>query len=116
MAASDLFDFLARNQQILTWLGGGFATAVGGAWVAVKYFLDRDAKKDEPSATRKSEATPRAAASFGLAAGGNQHVGGNVSIRQNQLPKAGVVLAIIGLLLLGFAVLLTSRELRLQTA
>jgi hypothetical protein len=109
LADSDLFDFLAKNQQTLTWLGGGVATAAGGAWVAVKYFLDRDTKKDgaakESSATRKSEARTHAAASFGLAAGGNQHVGGNVSVKQNQLPKAGIVLAVIGLLLLGVAIM-----------
>jgi hypothetical protein len=108
LATSDLFDFLAKNQQTLTWLGGGVATAVGGAWVAVKYFFDRDAKEDAadaPSAKGKPASGPHVAASFGLAAARDQHIGGNVSIKQNQLPKAGIVLAVIGLLLLGVAVL-----------
>jgi hypothetical protein len=107
-------DFLAKNQQTLTWLGGGFATAIGGAWVAVKYFLDRSASKesaaDGPSTKEKPGSGTHVTASFGLAAGRDLHVGGDISIQQNQLPRAGIVLAVIGLLLLGVAVMNAGRN------
>jgi hypothetical protein len=108
LANSDLFDVLVKNQQTLTWLGGGLATAVGGAWVAVKYFLDRGAKKEpsgEPSTKGKPGSVVSVSATSGLAAGRDLHVGGDLSIRQERLPKAGIVLAVIGLLLLGVAVM-----------
>jgi hypothetical protein len=107
LAVSDLFDFLAKNQQTLTWLGGGVATAAGGAWVALKYFLSRDANEhtDKPSASAKPGPGSRVAAASGLAAGRDLHVGDNVSIQQNQLSRAGIALAVIGLLLLGVAIL-----------
>jgi hypothetical protein len=40
-----------------------------------------------------------------VGAGRDVHVGGNVSIQQNQLPRAGIVLAVIGLVLLGVAIM-----------
>jgi hypothetical protein len=108
VAESDLLDFLAKNQQTLTWLGGGFATAAGGAWVAVKYLLDRRTSKessDVPAAKGRRGSGTSVSAASGLAAGRDLHVGGDVSIRQDRLPKAGIVLAVIGLLLLGVAVM-----------
>jgi hypothetical protein len=40
------------------------------------------------------------------------HVGGDISIQQNQLPRAGIVLAVIGLLLLGVAVMNAGHNVR----
>jgi hypothetical protein len=100
LADSDLFDFLAKNQQTLTWLGGGVATAAGGAWIVIQYFLKRDANEktsDKPSAGEKS--------GLGTHIGRDLHIGDNVSIQQSQVSKAGLVLAVIGLLLLGVAVM-----------
>jgi hypothetical protein len=108
LADSGLLDVLAKNQQTLTWLGGGLATAVGGAWVAIKYFLDRGANNEpsgEPSAKEKPGSRAGVSVTSGVGAGRDVHVGGNVSIQQTQLPRAGIVLAVIGLLLLGVAVM-----------
>jgi hypothetical protein len=108
LADSDLLDFLAKNQQTLTWLGGGLATAIGGTWVGVKYLLDRGASKkstDGSSAKGKPGSGTNVAASSGLAAGRDLHVGGDVSIQQNHLPRAGIAVAVIGLLLLGVAIM-----------
>jgi hypothetical protein len=108
LGESDLFDFLAKNQQTLTWLGGGVATAAGGAWIVIKYFLNRDENEnapDKPSAGEKSGSGTHVAATFGSAAGRDLHVGDNVSIQQNKISRAGIVLAVIGLLLLGVAIM-----------
>jgi hypothetical protein len=107
LGETDLFDFLAKNQQTLTWLGGGVATAAGGAWIVIQYFLNRDGNEDpdNPSAEEKSGSGTHVKAASGLAAGRDLGVGDNVSIQQSQVSKAGLVLAVIGLLLLGVAVM-----------
>jgi hypothetical protein len=107
LSDSDLFDFLAKNQQTLTWLGGGVATAAGGAWIVIKYFLNRDGNedRDNSSAKEKSGTGTHVTATSGLAAGRDLRVGDNISIQQSQVSKAGLVLAVIGLLLLGVAVM-----------
>src|ERR1700758_299571 len=90
LADSDLFDVLAKNQQTLTWLGGGIATVVGGVWVAVKYFLDRGANKepsDQPSNGKRGSEVSVSVTS-GVGGGRDVQVGGSVSIQHNQLPRA----------------------------
>jgi hypothetical protein len=70
-------------------------------WVVIKYFLNRDpneAGPNKPSAQEKSRSGNSVDAASGLAADRDLRVGGNVSIKQNQLSGTGIVLAVIGLL------------------
>jgi hypothetical protein len=102
---ADPLDWLAQHQDTLTWLGGGVATAAGGVWVAVRYLLDRDRKKsslDKKPAFPKS-AGPTISTGTGISTAGHMQVGGNVSIEHNSVPKAAIALAVLGLLLLGYA-------------
>ena len=113
-----LFDWLAQHQQILTWLGGGLATVAGGAWIVVRYFLERssnrsssgrsDAWRTAPAAPSQVDAPEQTSgtivsAGTGIATGGPMQVRGDVIIQQGRIPRAAIVLAVFGLLLLAFA-------------
>jgi hypothetical protein len=101
-----LFDWIDQHREILTWLGGGVATAAGGAWVVVRYLLDRS--RDKSTSNKRSDTRGRASGTavstgIGIAAAGGMQVGGNVTIQHNRIPKAAIMLAALGLLLLGYA-------------
>src|SRR5262245_46305851 len=40
-----LIDWIAQHQETLSWIGGGVATAAGGAWVVVRYMMKRKPPK-----------------------------------------------------------------------
>lgn len=103
---ADPFDWIVQHRETLTWLGGGVATAAGGAWVAVRYLLDR--RHDKPASDKRSDpqkptAGPTVSTGTGFSTAGNIQVGGNVSIQHNRIPRAAIALAALGLLLLGYA-------------
>jgi ammonia channel protein AmtB len=82
------------------------ATAAGGAWVVVRYILDRNHDKPAPEKRpdhREPAPGRTVSAGSGVAAGGNMQIGGNVSIQHNRIPKAAIALAALGLLVLGYA-------------
>lgn len=55
-----IWRFVADNQQVLTWLGGGAVVVAGGIWTVAKFFL----KREEPKPV---------SAIGGVAAGGDIH-------------------------------------------
>ncbi len=77
------------------------ATAAGGLWVVVRYFLDRSASK----ATGKPAGPVVSAATGGLAAGRDLRAGRDVTLNQDCIPKGAIGLAALGLLLLGYALM-----------
>ncbi len=98
MDSSTLLDWMAQHRQTLAWLAGGLATAAGGLWAVVRYFLDRSASK-----TAGKPAGPAVSATSGLAAGRDLRVGRDATIHQDRIPKGAIALAALGLLLLGYA-------------
>lgn len=113
-----MIEWLEQHREILSWLAGGAATAAGGGWVVVRYLLDRrDARSAlgsperwQPSHAAASSEAPgpgsgvAVSTGTGVAAAGNVRVEGNVTIQHNRVPKGALVLAAIGLLLLGYMV------------
>ena len=116
-----MIEWLEQHREILSWLAGGVATAAGGIWVVVRYLLDRTSRSPlsspELGSPERWQPTHAAAPSegsgpgsgttvstgAGIAAAGNVRVGGNVTIQQHKsLPKGALVLAALGLLLLGY--------------
>jgi hypothetical protein len=112
-----MIEWIEQHREILGWLAGGVATAAGGVWVVVRYFLERTNRSPLGSPERwqpshgpaPSEETGQGSGTTvstgaGIAAAGNVRVGGNVTIQQHKsLPKGALVLAAVGLLLLGYA-------------
>jgi hypothetical protein len=118
-----MIEWIEQHREILGWLAGGVATAAGGIWVVVRYFLERTNKSppgspefgspnrwqpshgsapSEEGSGQGSGTTVSTGA--GIAAAGNVRVGGNVTIQQQKpFPKGAIVLAAVGLLLLGYA-------------
>jgi hypothetical protein len=102
-----LIDWLLRHQALLTWLGGGVATAAAGIWAVAKVLLDRRGSRPsapQASASPPASAPPSVSARSGLAAHGNLHVGGSVIITQSRVPRGAIALAALGLALLGLAI------------
>ncbi|MGE4046498.1 MAG: hypothetical protein AB7F35_16690 [Acetobacteraceae bacterium] len=100
---ADPVDWISQHQATLTWLGGGVATVAGGAWIVVRYLLERDKpasnkRADPPKPTGHSVST-----GTGISSIGDTSIGGNVTIQHNRIPRGGIVLAVLGLLLLGYA-------------
>ncbi len=107
MDSSTLFDWMAQHRQTLAWLAGGMATAAGGLWAVVRYFLDRKASRPAPDSAAKAPgkpAGPAVSATGGLAAGRDLRVGRDVTLNQDRIPKGAIGLAALGLLLLGYAI------------
>lgn len=111
-----MIEWLEQHREILSWLAGGVATAAGGIWVVVRYLLDRTNRSSLGSPERWQPAHASApsegsgqgsgttvSTGAGIAAAGNVRVGGNVIVQQHRpLPKGALVLAALGLLLLGY--------------
>lgn len=111
-----MIEWLEQHREILSWLAGGVATAAGGIWVVVRYVLDRSnrsplgsperwqpAHASAPSDGAAQASGTTVSTGAGIAAAGNVRVGGNVIVQQHKpLPKAALVLAALGLLLLGY--------------
>jgi hypothetical protein len=111
-----MIEWIEQHREILGWLAGGMATAAGGAWVVVRYLLDRSRDRSLPGPPDKwqpAHAVPRSEApepasgttvstGTGIAAAGGMQIGGNVSIEHNRIPRGALVLAALGLLLLGY--------------
>ena len=110
-----MIEWIEQHREILGWLAGGVATAAGGAWVVVRYLLDRSRDGSVPSpsggwqsahAVPQSEAPGQAETTVstgsGIAAAGGLQIGGNVSIEHNRIPRGALVLAVLGLLSLGY--------------
>ncbi len=99
----DLWAFLndPANRDTLTWLGGGLAVAIGAAWTAFTWVLQRK-PADKPAS---SPPVRGATSGSGIAASGNIHVGGDVRIEQAKASRGGLVLAGLGLLVLIYAIL-----------
>lgn len=110
-----MIEWIEQHREILGWLAGGVATAAGGAWVVVRYLLDRSRGGSVPDSTDRwqpahavpqSEAPGQAGTTVstgsGIAAAGGLQIGGNVSIEHNRIPRGALVLAALGLLLLGY--------------
>ncbi|MGF1476775.1 MAG: hypothetical protein ACFB6S_14550 [Geminicoccaceae bacterium] len=96
---SEIWSFLSdpANRDTLAFLGGGLAVVVGGLWTAFAYFH----KRKPPAQEKPSVSADRG----GIAAGGDQTFRGSVTINNhNKLPPAAVGLAVLGLLILGFAI------------
>ena len=102
---AELLDWISQHQATLTWLGGGVATAAGGAWIAVRYLLERD--RDKPASGKRSDPPKPAghavSTGTGISSIGEIRIGGDVTIQHNRIPRGGIVLAVLGLLLLGYA-------------
>ncbi len=111
MDGSALLDGMAQHRQTLAWLAGGVATAAGGLWVVVRYFLDRSASK-----TTGKPAGPAVSATGGLAAGRDLRVGRDATINQNRIPKGAIGLAALGLLLLGYALVTSGSRITAQNS
>jgi hypothetical protein len=119
MDASALFDWMAQHRETLAWLAGGVATAAGGLWVVVRYFLDRSANHPAPDSAPKTPgkpAGPVVTAAGGLAAGRNLRVGRDVTLNQNRIPWAAFGLAALGLLLLGYALVTSGDQITAQNS
>ena len=86
-----LLEEIGAHKDTLALLGGGVMAVASGLWGVVHYFLDRNDKKDSASAA------------VGIAGAGDIQIGGNVVIRASGLPKSAIGLAVLGLLLLGYA-------------
>jgi hypothetical protein len=65
-----MIDWIEQHREILGWLAGGVATAAGGAWVVVRYLLDRS--RD------------------GIASAGGMQIVGNISIEHNRIPRGAL--------------------------
>ncbi len=116
-----MIEWIEQHREILGWLAGGVATAAGGVWVVVRYMLERtnrsplgsperwqpahaSAPSDGPSEGIAQGSGTTVSTGAGIAAAGNVRVGGNVIVQQHRpLPKGALVLAGLGLLLLGYA-------------
>jgi hypothetical protein len=110
-----MIEWLEQHREILGWLAGGVATAAGGIWVVVRYLLDRTNRSPLGSPERwqpahaatPSEGTGQGSGTTvstgtGIGAAGNVRVGGNVIVQHRSLPKGALVLAVLGLVLLGY--------------
>src|SRR5262249_47468239 len=119
-AVDPMIEWVEQHREILSWLAGGVATAAGGAWAVVRYVLernrggatsgpaDRGQPAPEPLPTNDTEHASGTTVSTGTgisATGGVVQVGGNVTIQHNRIPRGAIVLAALGLLLLGYAAL-----------
>jgi hypothetical protein len=98
MDSSALLDWMAQHRETFAWLAGSVATAAGGLWVVVRYFLDRSASRPAPG----KPAGPAVSATGGLAAG-RDLLFGYATINRDRIPKGSIALAALGLLLLGYA-------------
>lgn len=105
---ADLWAFIfdSDNQETIEWLGGGLLVIVAGLWTAFTYF--RGNKKPAPKEPSKpptfTETRSVRADSGSFATGGDLDVKGPVTVHQTQLPKGALVVAVLGLLILGFAI------------
>ena len=111
-----MIEWIEHHREILGWLAGGVATAAGGAWVVVRYLLDRSRDRSMPGPSERwqpahtappSEAPGQASGTTvstgsGIAAAGGMQIGGNVTVQNNRIPRGALVLAALGLLLLGY--------------
>ncbi|MEM7120986.1 MAG: hypothetical protein AAF563_06905 [Pseudomonadota bacterium] len=87
-------EWLADNKELLSWIFGAIATAAGGMWAVVKFYLERrDRQNSRKAAGTSSSTTPS----------GNVHIGDSVTIQQASLSKPALALAVIGLALLAYA-------------
>jgi len=114
-----MIEWIEQHREILGWLAGGVATAAGGAWVVVRYLLERNphgpssgspdrwqpAHALTPSGAPEQASGTAVSTGTGIAAAGSVQVGGNVSIQHNRIPRGAIVLAVLGLLLLGYTAL-----------
>jgi hypothetical protein len=102
-----MLEWIEQHQAILTWLGGGVATVAGGAWVVVRYTLDRKSasavQTDGRAIPRSRTTATRVSTDTGIAAVGDVQVGGDVIIQHGRLPRAAIALGVLGLLLLAYA-------------
>jgi len=113
-----MIEWIEQHREILGWLAGGVATAAGGAWVVARYLLERNqhAATGSPDGFQPAYAPPAysppdqtsgtaVSTGTGISATGGVKVGGNVIIQHNRLPKGAILLAVLGLLLLGYTAL-----------
>jgi hypothetical protein len=102
--ASVLIDWITRHQATLSWLGGGVATAAGGAWAVARHLLDRpDREADKPAKPAAKSFGHHVSTGTGIAAARDLRIAGGVTIQHGGVPAAAIVLAGLGLLLLGYA-------------
>jgi hypothetical protein len=102
MDLSAVVEWITRHQQVITWLAGGAATAAGGAWVAIRYVLERPASR--PAEPRPA-GTNVSATGSGIAAARDVRIEGGVTVTHAMLPRGGIALVLVGMALIALAIL-----------
>ena len=100
----EIWEFLSvpKNQEVIAWLAGGVCAAISAIWaMLVKRRATRAAESSEDDG-----GTGVSARRGGVAAGGDAHIGGDLTVTQVSYPRGVWTFAVAGLALIALSFVL----------